>query len=98
MVNYKRNQDVSFSQLDQQVVILDLPKNASEASENCYFHQLNETASFLWQCLDSPQTENELLAKLQTEFEVEPELAQQDLKNYLQQLSQQKLIVSAETL
>ncbi|MDO4974491.1 MAG: PqqD family protein [Eubacteriales bacterium] len=54
--------------------------------------QLNETAAFLWQQLSSPKTEEELCAALIGEFEVSAEQAAADVKEFLGELVEEKMV------
>lgn len=54
--------------------------------------KLNETALFLWRLLESERTEEELLAALSTEYEIDEETAKHDFAPFLLQLREAGLI------
>ncbi len=70
--------------VDGEMVVLD--KDAG------LIHQLNNTASFIWQCLDSQPTIERLTEQLANAYSIEIELARTDVESTLHQLQQQKLI------
>lgn len=48
---------------------------------------LNETGAFLWEQLQEEKTKEQLLAALLEEFEVEEQMAEQDLQEFLLKLN-----------
>lgn len=48
---------------------------------------LNETGAFLWEQLQEEKTKEQLLAVLLEEFEVEEQMAEQDLQEFLLKLN-----------
>ena len=57
---------------------------------------MNETGKFLWQQLQNPRTEEELTAALCSAFEVEPQTAAEDIREFLDLLSIHHCIVKME--
>jgi hypothetical protein len=53
---------------------------------------LNDTGAFLWRILQDGATEEELLNALLTEYEVEKELAEKDVKAFVAKLTEAKLV------
>lgn len=53
---------------------------------------LNETGAFLFQCLREETTEEALTQKLLTEFEVSPELAAEDVRQFVDQMRQLNIL------
>lgn len=47
---------------------------------------LNETGSFLWNCLTDTTTEEELLTKLMNEYDIDCEAAKADIDEFLEKL------------
>lgn len=47
---------------------------------------LNETGSFLWNCLTDTTTEEELLTKLMNEYDIDSEAAKADIDEFLEKL------------
>ena len=53
---------------------------------------LNESAAFLWKLLSKDVTEEQLVEKLLEEYEVEREMAEKDVKAFLDKLTNAKLL------
>lgn len=53
---------------------------------------LNETGSLMWSMLESPQRETELVAAVVDSFEVSPEDAETDVRDYLNRLLAEGMI------
>lgn len=58
-------------------------------------HQLNETASFIWQRCDGNHDRQQIVDDLATAFEVDAETAAQDVANVLGKLEEIGLLVSS---
>lgn len=54
---------------------------------------LNESAAFLWKQLSEDKTEEELVNALLGEYEVTREIAEKDVKAFVEKLTQAKLII-----
>lgn len=57
---------------------------------------LNATGQFLWQQLKTPRTEEELTAALCSAFEVDAQTAEEDVREFLDLLSNHHCIVKME--
>jgi hypothetical protein len=55
-------------------------------------HHLNATAAFLWTACDGTRTEAELAELLAGRFEVEPEVADRDVRQLLEVLRRSSLL------
>lgn len=53
---------------------------------------LNETGTFLWEALQEPKTEDELVRAILDEFETDPETALSDTKEFINNGIQNELI------
>ena len=58
--------------------------------------QLNETAAFLWQQLDTPKTIPELVSAMREEFDVSKEAALADVKEFLDELAKSGMVSADE--
>jgi len=56
---------------------------------------LNEVGSFIWELLDSPHSQGDLLDKICREFNVGREEAAADLEEFLAVLKSKDLVVTA---
>ena len=59
-------------------------------------HQLNPTASFIWQQARSGSEAGEIAAALATQYDVEPETAHRDVTATLAQLTELNLVTASE--
>ncbi|MEE0867631.1 MAG: PqqD family protein [Clostridia bacterium] len=53
---------------------------------------LNETGAFLWNCLTDMATEEELLAKLMAEYEIDSRTAKADIDSFLDKLKKLNIL------
>ena len=53
---------------------------------------INETGAFLWECLKEDVTEEELCAKLCSEYDIDAETALNDIKDFTEVLIAKKVI------
>ncbi|MBE7048286.1 MAG: PqqD family protein [Ruminococcaceae bacterium] len=56
---------------------------------------LNESGAFLWNCLQSETTEEELVAAMTAEYAVDAETARQDVNAFIMQLKEHKILHEA---
>ena len=54
---------------------------------------LNETGVLLWQCLQEDKDEQQLTAAILAEYEVAPEIAAADVKEFVGNLKEKDLVV-----
>jgi PqqD family protein of HPr-rel-A system len=87
----RRRPDVLFTPINDEVLALD------ETSGHCY--SLNEVAGQLWQWIETPRPIDELCARLQEEYEVDPERCVQEVQAVLEGLRKVGLVeVEADAL
>lgn len=80
MIRYTRSAGVEAAPMQDETVLY------NPASKQ--FCLLNETAAFLWDLLEAPQTEEDLAAELCDAFDgVDAEMATRDVRRTLQQLT-----------
>jgi Coenzyme PQQ synthesis protein D (PqqD) len=80
----KRRSDLSYRTIDGQTVILD--------REGGWLHQLNPTASFIWDCCDGTSKISEIIDRLVDAYEVDSITARKDVGQVLAQLRSSKLL------
>jgi len=80
---YRRDETLPFQEIQGQVIIV---RPAGQE-----FHQLDETATFLWNRLDRPRAADDLAEELCEEYEVSPEDAARDVRSFLSDLEQKGL-------
>lgn len=69
----------------EETVLVPLSGNVADLNE---MFTLNEVGSFIWDRLDELNSTDEIVASVLTEFDVEEEEAEQDVKTFLDELSQ----------
>jgi Coenzyme PQQ synthesis protein D (PqqD) len=87
-VAYQASSDNLYSEIDSEAVILDL--------ESGVYYGLNETGNQIWQWLQQPKTESEIIALVLEEYDVTPEQGANDVKALLQEMIEAKIITLAE--
>jgi hypothetical protein len=75
---YKVSPNHLYSEIADEAVILDL--------ESGVYYGLNSVGVAIWQWLQQPQSEEELLNLVLEEYEVTPEQAKQDLQSILKEM------------
>ena len=74
----KKRNDVNARSVDLEIVVLD--------RHNGSIHQLNQTASFVWEQCDGESSLEEIAARMAEAFEVDFSTAMSDVRNMIQQL------------
>lgn len=86
---YQASKDYIIRKISSSNVLISVGKNI--ANFNGYI-QLNDSAAFLWKQLQEPKTAEELAVSLQNEFEIGTDQAQFDVKDFLDELIQEKMV------
>jgi hypothetical protein len=81
----KPRPDLAMENADGELIVLD--KAAGKV------HQLNSSASFVWDCLSDGLAIDEIALKLSEVFDVEPEIALSDVQAALAQFESLALVV-----
>ena len=81
----KPRPDLAIENADGELIVLD------KASDK--IHQLNSTASFVWNCLSDGLAIDEIALMLSEAFDVEPEIALSDVQAALAQFEGLALLV-----
>tara|TARA_B100000242_G_C42964458_1_gene447395 strand:- start:165 stop:428 length:264 start_codon:yes stop_codon:yes gene_type:complete len=85
-MRYKLKEGLTYALLDEEICIFD--PNTAE------YHNLNSTATFIWQILDKNILSfEEIVDKLLEEYEVERKFCVNQLKTYLDSLLKESLII-----
>lgn len=82
----KPSTKVLIQKVQEEAVLLDLDSQS-------YFG-LDPVATVIWEEISKNKTEQEIVDRITREFEVDAELAKRDLRQFLQKLKDEKLIVS----
>ncbi|MEO1671819.1 MAG: PqqD family protein [Cyanobacteria bacterium J06631_2] len=84
MMIYKASTKYLYSEIDSEAVILDI-------NTGTYFG-LNEVSNRIWQLLQSPASESEIVAQILIEYDVTQAEAEKDLRGLLQEMLSTGLI------
>ncbi|MFN3484649.1 MAG: PqqD family protein [Planctomycetota bacterium] len=87
MERLRRDPRWPFQEIEGQVVVLVPPRRE--------VHQLDEVGSFVWACLQTARTLEEVVAAVCGEFEVAEERARRDVAEFLASLEEKGLVVRA---
>ncbi len=87
LADFCRNSTMITRVIDGEAVIMD-PQQGKVLA-------LNEVGSFIWELLDSPHSQGDLLDKICREFNVGREEAAADLEEFLAVLKSKDLVVTA---
>ena len=55
--------------------------------------QLNDTGAFLWKLLEKGATQEQMVEQMATEYAVDSQVAQQDVKEFIENLKEANLLV-----
>ena len=86
-MRFMQSRDVAWNYLGDHIVAFTL-------SGEKEFHDLNSTAASIFQALESPKSENELVAALVAEFDISPDSAVIDVRSVLASMKEKKLITA----
>jgi len=84
MTVYKASTKYLYSEIDSEAVILDI-------NSGTYFG-LNEVSKSIWQLLQTPASQQQLVEKILAEYEVAEEEAVSDIESLLKEMSDAGLV------
>ena len=87
---YKKSDSVVSRKIGDEFILVPIRQDVGDLES---IYTLNETAARIWELIDGKTQISEIKEKIVEEFEVEPEQAEQDLKEHLQQLEGIKAII-----
>ena len=82
--NPKRRSDLNCRIIDGETVILDLKEG--------HLHQLNPTASFIWDCCDGNLRMDQIVDRLASAYEVDSTRARKDVEEVVAKLQSSNLL------
>ena len=83
---YQASSEYLYSEIDSEAVILDINSGT--------YYGLNEIGNQIWQWIQTPKTESQLLEYLLKEYEVSREVAKADVRALLQDMLNNGLITT----
>jgi Coenzyme PQQ synthesis protein D (PqqD) len=87
-LTYKVSPSHLYSEVADDGIILDL--------ESGVYYGLNDTGNQIWQWLQQPKTESEIIALILAEYDVTPEQGAEDVKALLQEMIEAGIITLVE--
>jgi hypothetical protein len=81
----QRKPGILFNEIDGEVVMLSI--------ENSEYYGMDKVGSRIWQLLENPLSFNELVTILMDEYEVTEEKCCQETKNFLNKITEKKLLI-----
>jgi hypothetical protein len=81
----QRNPDMVASKLDDEYVMMSV--------ENGEYYGLDETGSRIWDLIEDEIEVNDLVGKLMKKYDVDKEICENDVLEFLQELYNKKLVV-----
>lgn len=83
-MQYRKRENLTVQSVDEETLILDLDSN--------HIHQLNPTASFIWELCDGTMSVERLAEVFAGNYEIDIETARVDVGNVIEQLLELGLI------
>ncbi|QWE11333.1 PqqD family protein [Polynucleobacter sp. es-EL-1] len=79
-----RNPDLLETSLDDELVLMSIDRG-------CYYG-LENTAKTIWELLDKPKTQEQLLNALKEKYDGQPEIIERDLNAFLDKLLASQMV------
>ena len=83
---FHRSESITSRDVEDEMLLVD--------TQNMQVHQLNRTASLVWEKCDGMHTVGDIIASVISEYDVKPEVAKQEVVSLIAQLQDLKLIMS----
>ena len=81
---YERNKDFIYRSIVNEAVLV--PIHQDVADMECIY-TLNDLGAFIWEQMDQPLTQDELLANIEDQYDVDPAVLAVDLENFIQEMT-----------
>jgi hypothetical protein len=78
------NKHLTIREIGEDIVIL--------SEEDLEIHNLEDTAAFLWKCIDGKSTIGDIIRKLYDTYEVTMEQAKADIVKFIEECEKKRLI------
>lgn len=80
---YKKSDSIVFRKIGDECILVPIRQDVGDLES---IYTLNETAARIWELTDGKTQVSQIKEKIVEEFQVDPEQAEQDLREHLQQL------------
>ena len=81
---YSKSPDVVFRKIADEFVLVPIRKNVADLES---IYALNEVGGRIWELIDGKRTTDEIHKIIAEEFDVVPDEAEEDVKNFVKSLS-----------
>jgi len=88
-VRFIRNREVVSRQIEGELIIVPIRHGVGDLNS---LYTLNQVGTVLWDFMREEHTVPEMLNRVCAEFEVTPEQAQNDIRDFLDSLLEEKLV------
>jgi len=82
---YKRNENFVYRKIENETILVPIKDNVGDMGS---IYNLNEVAAFIWERLDGEKRLLDIRDLILDEFQVSPEQAQADLREFVSQLKE----------
>jgi hypothetical protein len=82
---YERNENFVYRKIENETILVPIKDNVGDMGS---IYNLNEVAAFIWERLDGEKRLLDIENMIVDEFEVSPEKAQADLREFVSQLKE----------
>jgi hypothetical protein len=82
---YRRSEDLVYRKIQDETILVPIKDNVGDMGS---IYNLNEVGAFIWEQLDGEKTLLDITNMIVEEFEVSPEQAQADLREFVSQLKE----------
>lgn len=86
----QQNPNVVWREINGETLLIPI---TSEVADLQHIYVLNKTGAYIWQTLARPLNSESLTAKVCHQFHIKPEQVENDLKEFLKELEQNRLII-----
>jgi hypothetical protein len=82
-----KKKDVPYRIIESQAVIVNQNKE-----NKLMYHTINEIGTEIWELIDGKRTIKEIIEEIIKKYEIEPESAQKDIIDFIQELKEKDLV------
>lgn len=82
---YKRNENIVFRKINDEAILVPIKNNVGDMG---FIYSLNEVGAFVWESLDGKNRLSDIKTMMQGDFDVSPEEAERDLREFVGQLEE----------
>jgi hypothetical protein len=88
---YRKSDSIISRKIDDEFILVPIRQDVEELSS---IYTLNEVAARIWELIDGKCTVETIREKIIEEYEVEPQVAEEDIRYYLKQMESNGFILS----